>query len=515
MDQMMALFTLMGLAVSILLHWWHSTWLPSKRLPPGPTPWPVLGCIPQLPLLVADVLSGSTELQKKYGKIMTIWIGKRPLIIVNDPELAFEAMVRRGAQFNNRCRLSSQIDMSNGFKLVSSSDGDYTKLIRRVLAAGVLGAATERALKPQRDSTVAEIMSLMVAATTATGGVRRLKVSSIVRPCKVKFALVMSLGIELESKTMQRLDDILMIRLNKTFQFYFGDYVPALKIFERKSRQYFRSIKQECEEILMPVIHKVRDIRARGRDENGVVVNPGSYLHNLLDLQETEGRDFLSDATIVALLVELIVSGSHTVSLAAENAMHILSQHPQVQAKLRDEIREKLGDDARPVEESDIPNLPYLAAVVKETLRLIAPSPVTIAHATSELCQLGGYDIPTNAVIYFQIRSFHLDPTLWPDEPLGFKPERFLETDVEVLGSGTRDLRLIPFGAGRRICPAAKLAMMELQMMVARMVQTFDWMQEHDSILPGDMTDVELPKDDLPGDLQKKTSIARLRSINS
>ncbi|KAG6556948.1 hypothetical protein Mapa_001363 [Marchantia paleacea] len=515
MDQMIAMFTLLGLVASILLHWWHSTWLPSKRLPPGPTPWPVVGCIPQLPLYVADVLSGSRKLQEKYGKMITFWIGKRPLIIINDPDLAFEAMVRRGSQFNNRCRLSSQIDMSNGFKLISSSDGDYTKLIRRVLSSGVLGAATEKALKPQRDSTLNEIMSLMVAATRATGGVRRLKVSCIVRPCMFRFALVMSLGFQPESKPMQRLDDILMVRMNKTFRFYFGDYIPALKFFERKSRQYFNSIKKECEKILIPVIEKVRRIQARGRDESGVVINPGSYLHDLLALQETEGRDFLSDETIVGLLAELIISGSHTVSLAAEYAMHILSEHPDVQAKVRDEIRATLGDDARPVDESDIPNLPYLAAVVKETLRLIPPSPVTMAHATSELCQLGGYDIPTNAVIYFQIRSFHLDSTLWTDEPLGFKPERFLDMDVDVLGSGTRDLRLIPFGAGRRVCPAAKLAMMELQMMVARMVQTFDWMREHDSIRPGDMTDVDLPKEDLPGDLLKITSIARLRSIKT
>lgn len=143
--------------------------------------------------------------------------------------------------------------------------------------------------------------------------------------------------------------------------------------------------------------------------------------------------------------------------------------------KARQEI-DSVSGKARLVEESDIANLPYLKAIVKETLRLHPAGPL-IVRESSEKCTVCGYDIPEKTQLIVNVWALGRDPNHW-DNPLEFKPERFLSEE----GSGNRQLdlrgqhfQLLPFGSGRRGCPATSLALQIVQTTLAAMIQCFEW----------------------------------------
>ncbi|MCL7023597.1 hypothetical protein MKW94_018706 [Papaver nudicaule] len=129
----------------------------------------------------------------------------------------------------------------------------------------------------------------------------------------------------------------------------------------------------------------------------------------------------------------------------------------------------------------------YLSAVVKETFRRHPPSHFVLSHAATKETELGGYTIPADANLEIYTAWLTEDPNAWknPDE---FIPERFLEGDgVDVDITGTRNLKMMPFGAGRRICPALTLGTLHVHMLLAQMVQAFKWVPVPDS--PPDPTE--------------------------
>lgn len=150
-----------------------------------------------------------------------------------------------------------------------------------------------------------------------------------------------------------------------------------------------------------------------------------------------------------------------------------LVNHPTVQDKLRREIVDVLGDE--PVSESNLPRLPYLQAVVKETLRLHSPIPLLVPHMNLEEAKLGGYTIPRGSKVVVNAWWLANNPELW-DKPEEFRPERFLEeeTEVDAAVGGKVDFRFLPFGVGRRSCPGIILALPILGIVVGKLVRNFE-----------------------------------------
>lgn len=105
------------------------------------------------------------------------------------------------------------------------------------------------------------------------------------------------------------------------------------------------------------------------------------------------------------------------------------------------------------ITEPDLLSLPYLQSIIKESLRLHPPNPLMLPHRASTRVKIRGYDIPKGTNVHVNVWAMARDQTTWKS-PTEFRPERFLEEDVEVKG---HDFRLLPFGAGRRICLGAQL----------------------------------------------------------
>ncbi|PIA38198.1 hypothetical protein AQUCO_02800100v1, partial [Aquilegia coerulea] len=195
----------------------------------------------------------------------------------------------------------------------------------------------------------------------------------------------------------------------------------------------------------------------------------------LLDVAENNNAEFkLTRENIKAVILDLFVAGTDTSAKTMEWALTELINHPHIFQKAREEIDSVVGKN-RLVEESDIPNLPYLQAIVKETLRLHPAGPL-LARRASEDCKVGEYDIPKNTRLLVNVWAIGRDAKHW-ENPLEFCPNRFLTEEGSV--KSQLDVRghyyhLLPFGSGKRGCPGISLALRIVQTTLAIIIQCFD-----------------------------------------
>jgi len=148
--------------------------------------------------------------------------------------------------------------------------------------------------------------------------------------------------------------------------------------------------------------------------------------------------------------------------------------NPNVLERLRGEIDSVVGK-ARLIQETDLPNLPYLQAVVKEGLRLHPPGPL-FARFSQEGCRIGGFYVPEKTTLMINAYAVMRDSDSWED-PDEFKPERFLASSRSEQEKERREqaIKYIAFGSGRRSCPGENLAYIFLGTAIGVMVQGFEW----------------------------------------
>lgn len=166
---------------------------------------------------------------------------------------------------------------------------------------------------------------------------------------------------------------------------------------------------------------------------------------------------------------DMIVAGSDTTSVSADWTVAELLRQPELVRKLQTELNDVVGKD-RFVTEADIPKLPYLQAVVKESLRLHPPAPLGVPHCSIEDTKLEGFDIPKGTTALVNLWAINRDEKYWP-EPLKFNPDRFVNSDISVFGSA---FHLLPFSSGRRGCPGMLLGLTMVQLTVANVMHSFD-----------------------------------------
>jgi cytochrome P450 len=185
---------------------------------------------------------------------------------------------------------------------------------------------------------------------------------------------------------------------------------------------------------------------------------------------------------------EMIFRGTDTTALLTEWVMAELVLNYDVQDKLHRELDLVVGN--KYVADADVAKLPYLQAIVKETLRVHPPGPLLswARMSTSDVQLSNGMMVPANTTAMVNMWAITHDPKVW-EEVLVFKPERFLKSeggvDLDVRGG---DLRLAPFGAGRRVCPGKNLGLVTMSLWVAKLFQHFEWIQ--DMTNPVDLTEV-------------------------
>lgn len=208
---------------------------------------------------------------------------------------------------------------------------------------------------------------------------------------------------------------------------------------------------------LAEIVHRVL---ARRRSENS---SANDILGMLMQARDRETDRPMSDAQLVNEIKTLIVAGHETTASTLNWVWYLLSQHPEVQRKLEQEVA--ADPDGELPSFSDLPRFVYLRHIVDETLRLF-PAGWLLTRRALHDDSLGEYFVPAGTEIYIPVYFIQRHPGLWP-EPDRFEPERH----AREVAQGKRVLAMLPFSAGPRNCIGEHLALVEMQahvMMIAR-----------------------------------------------
>ncbi|KAF9601160.1 hypothetical protein IFM89_017108 [Coptis chinensis] len=418
----------------------------------GPIGWPLLGTIPSMGSLAHRKLA-SVASSFDAIRLMAFSLGNTRVIISSHPETAKDILC--GSAFSDRpIKQSAQLLMFEraiGF----APCGEYWRHLRRIASTHMFSPRRIANLEGVRQS-IADDMILRVRGEMKRSGVVELR--GVLQRGALSNVLESVFGSCLdverdELEFMIKEGYELIGRYNWEDYFSFG----FLDFYGVRRRCYKLAARVNC--IVTEIIKERKKVECKGRND---------FLSILLNLAE---EDRLSDSDMVAVLWEMIFRGTDTVAILLEWVMARMILHPDIQAKAQQELDACLGD-RRQVHDSDIPNLLYLQAIVKEVLRMHPPGPLlSWARLAIHDVHIDKFFVPAGTTAMVNMWAITHDKSIWKD-PWTFRPERFMEEEVSVMGS---DLRLAPFGSGRRVCPGKALGLATVHLWLARFLNQFTW----------------------------------------
>ncbi|KAI5665395.1 hypothetical protein M9H77_15248 [Catharanthus roseus] len=194
------------------------------------------------------------------------------------------------------------------------------------------------------------------------------------------------------------------------------------------------------------------------------------------NIEEHGSKDMVDD---------FIVGGTESSTVMVEWAISELLKKPQIFNNATEELDRVISKN-RWVEEKDMSNLPYIEAIIKETLRI---APLLVPRTALQNCQVAGYDIPKGTRVLVSTWTIGRDPALW-ENPGEFCPKRFIGKAVDMKG---QNFELLPFGSGRRMCPGANMGLKVIQATLVNLLHGYKWR------LPGGLRPEDLEMEEIFG----------------
>ncbi|KAJ4822916.1 hypothetical protein Tsubulata_031392, partial [Turnera subulata] len=404
----------------------------------GPMGWPILGTLPHMGSLAHHKLA-SLATSLGATKLMAFSLGTTRVIICSHPDTAREIL--SGPSFSDRPIKESarllMFERAIGF----APSGNYWRHLRRIAANYMFSSRRISGLEPLRQRLAGEMSVLVGEEMKGRGCV-------VLRGILQKGSLDNVLESVFGSRACLQREEIgFMVKegFELITKFNLEDYFPVRFLD-------FYGVKRRSHKLASQVKSVVGQI-VRER-KKGDISKGSDFLSALLSLPEQEQ---LSEADMVPLLWWIM-------------ARMVLRQ--DIQAKAQHELDTCVGNH-RHVRDSDIPNLPYLQAIVKEVLRMHPPGPLlSWARLSIHDVHVDKAFIPAGTTAMVNMWAITHDSSIWKD-PWAFRPERFMEEeDVPIMGS---DLRLAPFGSGRRVCPGKALGLATVHLWLARLLHQYKW----------------------------------------
>ncbi|GER29985.1 cytochrome P450 monooxygenase CYP701A16 [Striga asiatica] len=404
---------------------------------------------------------------EKYGPIYSIRIGSKTIVVLNSIDVAKEAMVTRFSSISTR-KLSNAIKIISCDKnVISVCDyGEFHKTLKRHIINSMLGPNALKQHQIRRD-TMIENLSKQLQACLKENPLTAVNFRKIFQSELFGLTLKQVFGQDVESIYVEKLQttlskqnifEILVVDPMKgLIEVDWRDFFPYLKWIPNKSfENNIQRMYSRREAVMTVLINEQKKRISRGEEVN-------CYLDYLLSEEKT-----LSEQQRLVLLWEATFTSSDTVLVTTEWAMFELAKDPERQDRLYREIQSVCGNEK--IMEKKIGELPFLSAVFHETLRKYSPAPIIPPRYVHEDTQIGGYHIRAGTEIAINIFGCNTDKKVW-ENPECWNPERFLDEKYEMI-----DLhKTMAFGAGKRLCPGALMAMLVSCLTIGRLVQDFEW----------------------------------------
>ncbi|XVE79929.1 hypothetical protein DITRI_Ditri14bG0096700 [Diplodiscus trichospermus] len=459
--------TLFSLIICILLAIYF--FKPSAAFPPGPVSVPIFGNWLQVGNDLNHRLLAS--MAQTYGSVFLLKLGSKNLTVVSDPELSAQVLHTQGVEFGSRPRnVVFDIFTGNGQDMVFTVYGDHWRKMRRIMT---LPFFTNKVVH-QYSNMWEEEMELVVNDLKKD---EKVKTKGIVIRKRLQLMLYNIMYRMMFDARFESQEDPLFIeatrfnsersRLAQSFEYNYGDFIPLLRPFLRGYLNKCRDLQRRRLAFFNNYyVEKRREIMAANGDKHKI----NCAIDHIIDAQM---KGEISAENVLYIVENINVAAIETTLWSMEWAIAELVNHPTVQHKIRQEISNVLK--GKPVTESNLQELPYLQATVKETLRLHTPIPLLVPHMNLEEAKLGGFTIPRESKVVVNAWWLANNPKWWKN-PEEFRPGRFLEEEcgTDAVAGGKVDFRYLPFGMGRRSCPGIILALPILGLVIAKLVTNFE-----------------------------------------
>ncbi|KAJ8639289.1 hypothetical protein MRB53_015983 [Persea americana] len=432
------------------------------KLPPGPRGLPILGSLPMLGSLPHVTLH---QWANKYGPIMYLRLGQIPAVVVSTPQAAQQFLKTHDLAFAGRAVTEYGRHINYNFKgLGFSQYGTYWRNVRKLCTLELLSNLKVESFRPMRREEMAQLIdSLKDAAQDHVVVDLSTEVAALSRDmtCRMVFGKKYNEENLGEGGFKAVTEDLMLVAA----AFNISDYIPCIRGLDLQGvGRRMKTIAKVLDEFFDEVIDE--HLAAAGEEKSH-----RDFVDYMLAFLESGDYEFLFDRTnIKAIMSDMFTAAIDTTPVTIIWVLSELMKHPRVMAKAQKELDTVVGM-GRMVDESDLAKLDYLYMVVKESMRLHPPVPFLLPHESREDCVVDGFHIPKGSRLLMNVRAIGRDPEAWPN-PEEFKPERFIGTDIDARG---RDFQLIPFGAGRRGCPAVQMGLTMVQLAVAQLIHCFNW----------------------------------------
>ncbi|KAJ0682730.1 putative geraniol 8-hydroxylase [Helianthus annuus] len=437
----------------------------ATRLPPGPSPLPIIGNILELGNKPHHSLAA---LSKTYGPLMSLKLGSTTMIVVSSCEIAQEFFSKHDISFSSRYVPCSMrvLDIHN-ISMIWLPVGDQWRKLRRICKEHLFSIRQLDSSHFLRKKKVQELLDFVHGCCTS-GKPINVGETAATTTLNVLSNYIFSTDLaQYDSPSSQEFKNMVWAVMEIAGAPNLAEYFPVLRPLDphgllRRSKFYNKKLSAIFEQ------HISERLRARSTSSSDASTKDLTDL--LLNISEDQNSS-ISLNDIRQLLYDLFLAGTDTTSNTLEWAMAELMHNPEKMLKAQAEVKKVIGNDDRTFEESDISGVPYLHAVIKETLRLHPPVTFLVPHKAITDVEIKGHMVPKDAQIMCNLWAMGQDPNVWPD-PQRFEPERFLDVEIDFKG---RDFEFIPFGAGRRMCPGLPLADIMLHLMLGTLIHKFDW----------------------------------------
>lgn len=431
-------------------------------LPPGPRGLPLLGNVLQMR---RDQLGFLLDVQRRYGRMATVYIGRTPVVLSFRPEHVRYVLTENPRNFTNRevagglvfgkLLLFSLLARTFSNKVTEgmrdlvgdwllTTDGEYHDQQRRLLQP----AFAKRHVENYSDMIVQYTQEMVAGwrsgmevdlASEMQALILRLIVKLLfnIDVLKEETSIAEDFNTVLSHQTSM-IEGLLNLSIDLPFV-PFGKRMMAL----RKNDAF---------------IYALIERRLAGPQE------AGNILSRLLSAEDESGNR-MSKKQMRDALVSLLAAGHETTTNTLVWTMYLLSEYPTVFEQVQAELQIVL--DGRDPELSDLPRLTYLDQVIKESMRLY-PSGWTQGRCAVGDFELDGYCFPAGTLLMFNQWVLHRHPDLWEDAAL-FRPERWHPAQKQ---KGLQ-WAYFPFGGGSRMCLGKSLAQLELSLLLPIILQRY------------------------------------------
>ncbi|KAK0605230.1 hypothetical protein LWI29_024369 [Acer saccharum] len=443
--------------------------------------WPIIG---HMHLFGDHQLTHKTlgAMADKYGPVFTIRLGSHRVLVLNSWEAARDCFTVHDKVFSNRP--STAAFKLLGYDYAMFGFAPYSSYWREMRKIATIQLLSNHRIDLLKNIRVAEVQTAIRELYMTWTTTKSSSQSGVMLDLKQWFAdLTMNISLRLVvGKRFSEDNTADYQKVIREFVFLFGvfvlsDAIPFLgwwdfngyeKAMKRTAKEMDSLIEGWLEE------HKQKRLLLLSGDHQMIrKLEESDFMDVILNiLEDAKISGYDADTINKATCLNLILAGADTTMVTLTWAVSLLLNNPHELKKVQNELHIHIGKD-RAVEESDIKNLTYLQAVIKETLRLYPPAP-TIHRASIEDCTLSstGYHVPAGTRIMVNAWKIQRNGHMWSN-PDKFQPERFLTSKKDIDFRG-QNFELIPFGSGRRSCPGISLALQMVHFTLASLLHSFE-----------------------------------------